>query len=63
MRFSTPPEIKTTEMLAVAVFGLLVNLWVALRLHGHAHDDLNIKSAFLHVVGDALASFGVIVGA
>jgi cobalt-zinc-cadmium efflux system protein len=62
-RFSTPPEIKTTEMLLVAVFGLLVNLWVALRLRGHAHDDLNIKSAFLHVVGDALASLGVIIGA
>ncbi|MBU2559324.1 cation diffusion facilitator family transporter [archaeon] len=63
VRLSTPPEIKTTEMLLVAVFGLLVNLWVALRLRGHAHDDLNIKSAFLHVVGDALASLGVIVGA
>ncbi len=61
-RFSTPPEIKTTEMLVVAVFGFLVNLWVALRLRGHAHD-LNIKSAFLHVVGDALASLGVIIGA
>jgi cobalt-zinc-cadmium efflux system protein len=61
-RFQSPPEIKTTEMLIVAVFGFLVNLWVALRLRGHAHD-LNIKSAFLHVVGDALASLGVIVGA
>jgi cobalt-zinc-cadmium efflux system protein len=61
-RFSTPPEIKTTEMLIVAVFGFLVNLWVALRLRGHTHD-LNIKSAFFHVVGDALASLGVIVGA
>jgi cobalt-zinc-cadmium efflux system protein len=39
-----------------------VNLWVALRLRGHGHD-LNIRSAFLHVVGDALASLGVIVGA
>lgn len=62
-RFQTPPDIKTTEMLLVAVFGFLVNLWVALRLRSHAHDDLNIKSAFLHVVGDALASLGVIVGA
>jgi cobalt-zinc-cadmium efflux system protein len=61
-RFLTPPDIKTTEMLLVAVFGFLVNLWVALRLRGHKHD-LNIRSAFLHVVGDALASLGVIVGA
>jgi cobalt-zinc-cadmium efflux system protein len=61
-RFQSPPEIKTTEMLLVALFGFSVNLWVALRLRGHEHD-LNIRSAFLHVIGDALASLGVIVGA
>ncbi len=61
-RILAPPDIKTTEMLTVAVFGFLVNLFVALRLRGHA-KDLNIRSAFLHVVGDALASLGVIVGA
>lgn len=61
-RVLVPPDIKTTEMLAVAVFGFLVNLLVALRLRGHV-KDLNIKSAFIHVVGDALASLGVIVAA
>lgn len=61
-RVLAPPDIKTTEMLTVAVFGFLVNLGVALRLRGHV-KDINIKSAFIHVVGDALASLGVIVGA
>jgi cobalt-zinc-cadmium efflux system protein len=61
-RFQTPPQIKTTEMLLVAVIGFTVNMWVMLKLRGHGHD-LNIRSAFLHVVGDALASLGVIVGA
>ncbi len=61
-RFQTPPEIKTTEMLLVAVFGFIVNMWVLLKLRGHGHD-LNIRSAFLHVAGDTLASLGVIVGA
>jgi len=34
---------------------------VALKLHGH--NDLNIKGAYLHVIGDALASIAVIAGA
>ncbi len=48
-------------MLAVAVIGLVVNLVVALVLREHDHHDLNVRSAFLHVLGDALASVGVIV--
>ena len=48
-------------MLVVAVIGLAVNLIVALVLHDHDHDDLNVRSAFLHVLGDALASVGVIL--
>jgi len=39
---------------------LLVNLIVILVLRQHHHDDLNVRSAFLHVVGDALSSLGVI---
>ena len=39
-----------------------MNLLAASRLHRHAHDDLNVRSAFLHVIGDAIASVGVIVG-
>jgi cobalt-zinc-cadmium efflux system protein len=39
-----------------------MNLFAAGALHSHSHDDLNVHSAFLHVVGDAAASVGVIVG-
>jgi cobalt-zinc-cadmium efflux system protein len=49
-------------MLIVAVVGLIVNLIVALLLHDHDHDDLNTRSAFLHVLGDTLSSVGVIGG-
>ncbi len=61
-RLLTPVEVEPVTMLGVAVVGLLANLFVALKLHSHAGEDLNIRSAFLHVVGDALASVGVIVG-
>jgi cobalt-zinc-cadmium efflux system protein len=59
-RFMSPPEIKTTEMLVVAAIGLVVNLFVTFTLRGH--HDLNMRGAYLHVLGDTLSSFGVIVG-
>ncbi len=60
-RISSPPDVKGKEVLVIATIGLVVNTWVALKLHGH--KDINIKGAYLHVVGDALASIAVIAGA
>ncbi len=61
-RLMHPEAVKSKEMFIIAVVGLVMNLIAAGRLHGHAHDDLNVRSAFLHVVGDAIASVGVIIG-
>jgi len=63
LRFASPEEVKSLPMLAIAVIGLTMNLLAARALHSHCHDDLNVKSAFLHVIGDAAASVGVIIGA
>lgn len=60
LRFWAPPEIQTTQMLIVAVVGLAANWLVLTRLSGHSHD-LNLQSAYLHVLGDMLASVGVVV--
>jgi cobalt-zinc-cadmium efflux system protein len=57
-RFFTPKPIESTTMFIVALVGLLVNLYVALKLHGN--PDLNIKSAFVHVLADTLSSVAVI---
>lgn len=62
-RLISPEEVKTIPMLVIAVLGLIANLLAARGLHGHAHHDLNVHSAFLHVLGDAAASLGVIAGA
>jgi cobalt-zinc-cadmium efflux system protein len=62
-RLISPEEVKTIPMLVIAILGLVANLLAARGLHGHAHDDHNVKSAFLHVLGDAAASVGVIAGA
>ncbi|NTU76038.1 MAG: cation transporter, partial [Anaerolineaceae bacterium] len=70
-RFQQPQEIKGFEMLLIAAIGLIVNLVVAFVLNTHSHQhadgsshkDLNVQSAFLHVIGDAISSVGVIVAA
>lgn len=62
LRFFAPEVVKSLPMLLIAIIGLCMNLLAAKALHVHSHDDLNVKSAFLHVLGDAAASVGVIVG-
>ena len=57
-----PEEVKSLPMMLIAAIGLAMNLIAAGALHSHSHDDLNVRSAFLHMVGDAAASVGVIVG-
>jgi len=59
-RFLSPAQIHTTTMLTIAGVGLIGNILIALIL-GHSHKDLNIKSAWLHVLGDTLSSVGVII--
>jgi len=61
-RLLHPEAVKSREMFIIASIGLAMNLLAASCLHRHAHDDLNVRSAFLHVLGDALASLGVIAG-
>jgi cobalt-zinc-cadmium efflux system protein len=59
-RFLAPPEIHSGIMLVVAAGGLLGNL-VMMWILGGGHRDLNVKSAWLHVLGDVLTSVGVII--
>lgn len=60
-RFHEPASvINTPLMLVVAAAGLLFNLCTAFFLHRHAHDNLNIRSAFFHVLSDTLSSIGAL---
>jgi cobalt-zinc-cadmium efflux system protein len=60
-RLQAPPALHGLGLLFTAVFGLLLNLVTALLLsRGHAHD-LNVRSALLHVLGDALGSVAAII--
>jgi len=62
VRLIAPEPVKSLPMFIIASMGLVTNLLAASALHRHSHDDLNVRSAFLHVIGDAAASMGVIVG-
>ena len=61
-RISDPEPVKSLQMLIIAIVGLVVNLIVALIFIRESHENLNVKSAFLHVIGDAMSSAGVIIG-
>jgi cobalt-zinc-cadmium efflux system protein len=61
-RWQSPPEIKGVQLLLIASGGLVVNVISAWLLHsGHKHD-LNMRGAFLHVIGDLLGSVAAMGG-
>lgn len=62
-RFLAPQPILSGPMLWIAIGGLAVNLLSLRVLHGDHHHDLNLRGAWLHVLGDALGSVGVIAAA
>lgn len=62
-RFGDPPEVLAGPMLAVAAGGLVANLLAFRLLHAGAHESLNVRGAYLEVLGDLLASVGVLVAA
>jgi len=62
-RLLAPPAILGGPMLGVAAIGLVVNLACAALLHGAAETSLNVRAAYLEVLGDALSSVGVVAAA
>lgn len=62
-RLLTPHVVKSLTVLIVAGAGLCVNAVVLLTLRMGVHSDLNLRSAYWHVLSDTVASIGVVVGA
>ena len=62
-RFLAPEPVSSLQMMVIAVIGLLANLlsaWALLH-QGDVQSNINMRSAYLHVLGDALGSVGAIV--
>jgi cobalt-zinc-cadmium efflux system protein len=62
-RFSEPPQIPGAPLLIVAVIGLTINLISFRLLMAGSKESINVKGAYLEVLGDLLGSVGVIVAA
>lgn len=62
-RFSTAHEVHSELMLIIAALGLAANVLMLKVLHGSHNHNLNIKSAYFHLVGDSISSVVVILSA
>lgn len=61
-RFFSPVPIMSQEMMLVALIGLVVNLVTAVILSLAGLEDLNTKSAFLHMLADTFSSIAILIG-
>ena len=62
-RFRNPEPVAGPLMLTIATVGLLANVGAAVLLHPVGKSSLNVRGAYLHVLGDLLASVGTIIAA
>jgi cobalt-zinc-cadmium efflux system protein len=60
-RIASPPSVAGATVVAVAAVGIVLNGVSAWLLHAGSHGDLNRRSAYLHMLGDAAISAGVLV--
>ena len=60
-RFQQPEAILSVQMLVIATVGLGANLFSAWILHSCHHESLNLRGAFLHILGDVLGSIGAMI--
>ncbi|MGH9722404.1 MAG: cation diffusion facilitator family transporter [Bryobacteraceae bacterium] len=62
-RLRNPEPVQETTMIVVAALGLALNSGIMWGLRAARHSDLNVRSAFAHMLGDALGSVAIIAGA
>jgi len=61
-RLRHPEPVVESTMMIVAAIGLAMNLFIVWRLGGHGHD-MNIRAAWIHMMGDAMSCVAIILGA
>jgi cobalt-zinc-cadmium efflux system protein len=61
-RLRNPQPVVESTMIVVAAIGLVMNLFIVWRLGGHGHD-MNIRAAWIHMLGDAMSCVAIIAGA
>ncbi len=62
-RLRQPEPVQEIVMISVAALGLVVNTGIMWGLRSARRSDINVRSAFVHMLGDALGSIAIIIGA
>lgn len=60
-RFMDPPEVQSGILISVGIIAVVINLVTALLVKKGSEHDLNIRSAFLHLMGDVLSTIGAVI--
>lgn len=60
-RFLTPPEVKAPLLIGVGLVAFLINLGTAWLVKRGSEHDLNLQSAFLHLMGDVISTIGAVL--
>jgi cobalt-zinc-cadmium efflux system protein len=60
-RFLVPPEVNSTILIGVGAVAFIINLATAWMVKDGSEHDLNLRSAFLHLMGDVLSTLGAVI--
>lgn len=60
-RFSAPPEVQSGVLIGVGLIAFIINAVTAWMVKRGSENDLNMKSAFVHLMGDVLSTIGAVV--
>ena len=60
-RFLSPPEVESSILIGVGLIAVVINLVTALLVHRGSEHDLNLRSAFVHLMGDVLSTVGAVI--
>ena len=60
-RFISPPEVKSSILIGVGLIAVVINIVTAMLVHKGSDSDLNLRSAFVHLMGDVLSTIGAVI--
>ncbi|HJS17647.1 MAG TPA: cation diffusion facilitator family transporter [Anaerolineales bacterium] len=60
-RLISPPEVQSNVLIVVGLIAVVINLVTALLIHRGSESDLNLRSAFVHLMGDVISTIGAVI--
>lgn len=60
-RFVSPPEVESSILIGIGLIAVVINIVTAMLVHKGSDSDLNLRSAFVHLMGDVLSTIGAVI--